>query len=175
MKPIQPLNGEQRKLVEDNYGLVIDTLIKNNKSIDDYHGVAAMALCKAAIGFDASRKFKFSTYAVTAIRREVQKEIYKENRPMRNAKLTQSLDELVTDDLTLGEVIGIDSYLDDGICTEAILKKIAKLPPKQRRIVELIVLGYTQLEICKIYNDTRQNVSYLLKCARQKLIAAGVA
>lgn len=74
MKPYI-LNDEQRKLVEDNMGLVPYTLRKCYGSEiaydEDINSIAMISLCRAACTFDPSRGVCFSTYAVNCIVREM--------------------------------------------------------------------------------------------------------
>lgn len=69
-RPIR-LNDEQRKLVEENIGLVIYTLRKeyghDYASDDDNIAEGMYALCRAAACFDVSTGAKFSSYAYRAI------------------------------------------------------------------------------------------------------------
>lgn len=68
------LTEEQRVLVADNAKLVTWCLKKFTRSQwygvmsrDDLVSEGYVALCRAAVGFDATLGFKFSTYAVRAI------------------------------------------------------------------------------------------------------------
>ena len=55
------LNDEQRKLVADNHNLIYQYLIDNNLPQDEYYDIAAIGVCKAAMGYDASKGINFST------------------------------------------------------------------------------------------------------------------
>lgn len=60
------LNDEQRRLAEDNHALIYVALSECCKpdEREEYYGVAAEGLCKAARTWDSSRGVRFSTYAV---------------------------------------------------------------------------------------------------------------
>lgn len=60
------LTEEQRKMVEDNYGLIYTALKKCclQYEYEDYYGVAAEGLCNAVRTYDPNRGVKFSTYAM---------------------------------------------------------------------------------------------------------------
>lgn len=71
------LNDEQRKLAEDNMGLVYFTISKYYKSLvgdEDVISAGMEGLCIAAEKFDPGRG-KFSTYAVAVIRNLIRTEI----------------------------------------------------------------------------------------------------
>ena len=65
------LNNEQRKLVEDNHNLIYQYLIDNNLPQDEYYDIAAIGLCKAAIGYDVSKGVTFGTYVYQSIRNNI--------------------------------------------------------------------------------------------------------
>lgn len=65
------LNNEQRKLVEDNHNLIYQYLIDNNLPQDEYYDIAAIGLCKAAIGYDSSKGVTFGTYVYQSIRNNI--------------------------------------------------------------------------------------------------------
>lgn len=57
------LTEEQKKLVEDNYGLIFGFVRKHNLNFDEWHGVLSESLCKSASSFDPEKNLAFSTYA----------------------------------------------------------------------------------------------------------------
>lgn len=68
------LTDEQNKLVEDNIPLVHLTLRKFSNRAADYNDMyqqGCMGLCKAALYFDASLGYAFSTYAISMIEGEI--------------------------------------------------------------------------------------------------------
>lgn len=166
------LTPEQQKLVEDNHNLIYSFLNSRGLSIDDYYDVAAIGLCQAAALFDASKGLKFSTYAYTAMRNEVLKEIRKE-KAIKNGggAITVSLQEPTTQDgepLTIGDGIPANyGNPDDAIAVESIHNAIDKLNPKHREVMKLFVAGYSQSEIADIVGTGRANVSRIIcKCRK---------
>lgn len=71
---IQPLNDEQRSLVERNYDL-IDIFLKQNRlsedAVEDWYGTAAIGLCVAASTYDSTSGVSFRVYAYHCMKREV--------------------------------------------------------------------------------------------------------
>lgn len=70
--PSRRLTEDQRRLVEDNVALAISVVTNTHAgrrmSHDDRVSVAFVGLCRAALLYDPSRGWKFSTYAANAIR-----------------------------------------------------------------------------------------------------------
>ena len=60
------LNDQQRKLVEDNHNLIYYFLKGKNLSLDaveDWYGLCAIGLCKAALIYDSTKGTQFTTLA----------------------------------------------------------------------------------------------------------------
>ena len=89
------LNEEQRKLAEDNHNLIYFVLDKYGWSVEDYYGLAAIALCKAAHNYDPERRTAFSTYSVRAIKNEILSDKRKERSIKRSRFKTVSLNEKI--------------------------------------------------------------------------------
>lgn len=76
-KPVKrspPLTAEQRRLAEDNYGLVVHMLRElrvSDRDNDDAHEAGCMGLMQSTRHFRPELGFKFSTYACTAIARHI--------------------------------------------------------------------------------------------------------
>ena len=106
------MTDDQKKLVLDNLGLVHLVLQKDlrmypsdyktsSNEYEDYYQQGCYALCKAAIGFDPDRGFKFSTYAypfisgiVKRYRRECDRRIrFRDNTGLLH-KVLQTSDNL---------------------------------------------------------------------------------
>ena len=166
------LTLEQQKLVEDNHNLIYSFLNSHGLSIDDYYDVAAIGLCQAAALFDASKGLKFSTYAYTAMRNEVLKEIQKD-KAIKNGggAITVSLQEPTTQDdepLTIGDGIPANyGNPDDVLAVDCAVDNINKLCPKHREIMKLFISGYKQGEIADIIGTSQANVSRIIcKCRK---------
>lgn len=166
------LTLEQQKLVEDNHNLIYSLLKAMSVSADDYYDVAAIGLCQAAALFDASKGLKFSTYAYTAMRNEVLKEIRKD-KAIKNGggAITVSLQEPTTQDdepLTIGDGIPANyGNPDDMLAVESIHGTIDKLNPKHQEVMKLFISGYKQGEIADIIGTSQANVSRIIcKCRK---------
>lgn len=84
------MNEEQRKLAEENIGIVYFTIKKYFYNVKDDEDVIASGmegLCIAAEGFDPERG-KFSTYAAQCIRNCVRTELRSRQKHMTNVYLS---------------------------------------------------------------------------------------
>jgi RNA polymerase sigma factor (sigma-70 family) len=84
-KPIRPLTPERKQLAEDNMQLVSGVMnyIKERRWIysfllsdEDMRAAGMLGLCKAALNFDPTKGFAFSTYAWSCIVNEIERESY---------------------------------------------------------------------------------------------------
>lgn len=70
------LNTQQQQLVTDNNKLIYYCINKfdlNLEDTEDWYGIAAIGLCKAAYTYEENTKIKFDTYAVNVILNELRK------------------------------------------------------------------------------------------------------
>jgi RNA polymerase sigma factor (sigma-70 family) len=170
------LTPEQQKLVEDNHSLIYQFLHKLNLDIEEFYGIAAIGLCKAALSYKESWKIKFSTHAYYVMNAEIKNEFIRLGAKKRTGD-TVSLDALVPGavDLTVGETLyGADTPYTVAVAND-LLGFIEQLPRKQREVVWLTMQGYKATEIHKPYGKTRQAASLLLNNARREIRANGFA
>lgn len=158
---LKELNDKQRKLIEENHNLIYSFmnskhLIEDN--ISDWYGTCAVALCKAALTFDESLGFQFSTYAYKCMNKEVSHVLRQ-----RSIQSACSLDDFITEekDLTLGEIIADKHNRFDDMELRLLLDRKAETLPKHKKaiIIDCIYSGLTQTDIAAKYGITRQRVS----------------
>ena len=90
------LTAAQKYLAEQNHNLIYAVLKNNGWSIDEYYGIAAIGLCKAASNYDKRRGVAFTTYAYSVIRNSVLDDIKRQRAYKRSAYKTVCLDEART-------------------------------------------------------------------------------
>ena len=159
------MNDEQRKLVEDNHNLIYAMLHKYNLSIDEYYDVAAIGLCKAAIMFDAEKRYLFSTYACVVMENEL-KLVFRHNTNGKSIpldKLTYYQSVISDSD---GKEIERLSFIPDNVDVESevMTNEVAKrvystLSEQDRRIIHMFELGYKQKEIAKNVGCSQPHIS----------------
>lgn len=158
------LNDKQRKLVEDNHGIIYSYLNSHNLSYDDvedWYGLAAIGLCKAALAYDETRNVKFSTLAYICIHRTIVKAIDKDRKRIH---CSHSLDEPFNDeqDMFYGDTISDKSSPseDQFILSRAIEESTNELNDRDKMIIDCITnRGMKQVEVASQLGLTRASIS----------------
>lgn len=159
----QKLNDTQRKLVEDNHNLIYSFLNKRNLGMDeveDWYGTAAIGLCKAAKAYNPDLDVKFSTFAYVCMNTEVVNILRKNKNEIKALlSLTESMNG--NEDCILENIVPdkddcfFSVYLNDAI--DIATKKMSE---RNRKIIDLLLIeGYTQVDVAKMFGMTRSNVS----------------
>ena len=167
---MKKLNTEQCKLVENNIPLIY-YIAKRYPSfpIEEEIGRLHIALCKAALSFEAEKKVTFCTYASTVITNEILMYFRYMNKPI-NRNVTSIYTELnghedydsptqIIDTLSSGNLEDNVIYLD--------LKK--ELTEMEYNACMLASEGYKQKIIGEKLNLSQSYVSRVLKSAEKKL------
>lgn len=154
------------KLVENNLGLVHHAL-KNiyidpqwGADYEDLFQIGCIGLLKASKDFDERKGYRFSTLAHLYIRREIYSFTKSQSRIKRgNGKSIVSID-LEVDEAersTLGELIASDTNVLDEVEARFLYRKL--LQKDKRKIVPLLIEGYSTSEIAKKFGVTRVTVN----------------
>lgn len=166
------LNEEQRQLVEDNIGIVYNTIKLTNGNIHniDLIEVGYIGLCKAALYYKKSyNDVNFSTYATTCIKHEICSQ-YKHNSSY-NEKINNnliSLNSFIETETDDGNKIELIECIQDinnpykKIETSIYIQQIFQILENDCYAKE-VILGYingkTFKQIAKERNTTPQAVS----------------
>lgn len=94
---------DRDKLIIDNHNLIYGYAIENHLDIEEYYGILAIGLVKAAERFDASYGSSFSTFAHKVMKNEVLRDSIKRSKDALCR--TISLDGFADDDVPLVEII----------------------------------------------------------------------
>lgn len=166
------LTDKQKLLAEQNHRLIYSFAHKNNLDIDNYYGVLAIGLCKAAKAYNKC-EYKFSTFAYRCMQNELnlcwkstqrksvipEELIFSYDAPINPVDSDDnSLTKFITDDYLHNEMLG------DMISSEF----IDNLTDKEKEIISLLLKGMTHKEIADVMGFRRQNVNYHLKKIRKK-------
>jgi RNA polymerase sigma factor (sigma-70 family) len=175
------LSQERWKLVTENLHLVDKVLFyllpkyKNiSKDIDEYREIATEALIHSARKFDFSRKTaKFSTYAITAIKRDVIKK-YRRNAQLKCKFLSK--DEFQenffndSEDMFCSNDIDILENLENQEQINELKEIIKNLPEKEIKIIQLYIFeNKTFSQIGKFFNVSREMARLYYKNILKKL------
>ena len=161
------MTSEAEKLVVDNLKIAYYTAnkyyLKYNVEFDDAVSISYIGLIKAAEHFDASRKVKFSTYAIKCILTEFRKELRKQSRRVD----TISLNTLISDnsDLTFADLFPDEDNHYLNIEYDEILQNcLSKLTDREKEIVidYLHNSGLKQVDLAEKFGISRQRVSIII-------------
>ena len=166
------LTENQSKLVEQNHNLIYGFARKYNLDIEEWYGILALALCKAALAFD-DKKAKFSTLYYLCASQMVEVERRKWRTQKRIPKESCiSLDEPLDDtDLTLKTCLA-DTRIDfvkDLELKDQLSTLLKTLSDRDKKILKLIQLEVPQEIIGKIVGMPQSSVSRKLNQLRKKL------
>ena len=179
------LNDEERKLIENNYGLIFSFAIKKNLELDEVYGELATGMCYAAHMFNPDRG-KFSTFAYYCMNSELNKSYKLKNRNKRipNEKIDHydkmtmfereslwEISDLNKDPIgnrTDRKALDITNYNDK-------IKRISDiLTDKERVVLYYKINELTNEEIGEILNVTHQCVTSRIKSIREKVKLAKI-
>ena len=162
------LTKEQQHLVSENEKLIFSYMNRfglDTDDVEDWYGVLALTLCKAACGFDESKGYKFSTYVWTCFSHEV----WNLKNRERSIKCVKSLDEEIpdTEGITFAEVIPSYEDMEDeviqSICNfdnDKLLYRYNKLKPLHKEIIYQYFINYAkQTDIAEKVGVSRQRIS----------------
>lgn len=166
------MTDDQRRLAADNVRLVTYTMNRYfPNSIppsewDDFVSIGYIALCRAAMLFNPDVG-EFSTYAVNAIRKAIQREFKYRYREKRKHDTLVSLDEEFADDMSLSNIVTDDSPSVELMASLHIA--MDDLKPLDRWILEQSLEGRLQQEIGNDIGFSRQRVNQRIKKIRAML------
>ena len=158
----------EKKLVEQNHNLIYTFLQKYHLTIEDYYGLAAIGLCKAAMTFKEGVS-SFSTYAYkcmfTTVMIEKRKERASKYIPENQVLYYQA--EMSNDD---GDTQNFMNYIsakenvEDECLSKCMFDEYSKrLKDRDKQIFQMFREGYKQKEIGKIVGCSQAQVSRVKK------------
>lgn len=155
---INSLILENEKLA---YSIVHKYRNKFRIDYEDLKSTAILGLVKAANTFDNCKNTKFSSYAYIVIENEILM-VLRSERKLNNII---SYNDKIKDNLTLLDVLDGGEYFEDLFISSqqvaTLINYIDELPNKLKIIVNLVLEGYTQLEIAERLNVSQSQVSIL--------------
>lgn len=163
------LDKEQQTLVEKNHNLIYGYAKIKNLDIEDYYGILAIGLCKAA-GAYRQEKGEFSTFAYQCMGNELNNYYCKSNRKDIPSELIISLDapKEVNDDSSIMYMDILKDDLnpyDDSLLNIQYNNMLKKLKSPEKEIIEYLKDGMTLESIAKKIGCTKSKVYRI----RQKL------
>ena len=167
------LTEEQRKLVEDNIGLVKKFVEKKKLKYDEWYDLMCVAICEAAITFNPE-KGKFSTHAFWKMQQKLTNEAVNMNRNKRgNGDKPKRLDQTVrveNEDYTLAELIASDDNVEESAVLRKNMADMMKRLTKTEQIIAAeLANGTTQKEIGAKMGLSQQCINAYVKLMRRRL------
>lgn len=165
------MTPEQQLLAEKNHNLIYTFMQSHNLSlnaVEDWYGVVAIGLCRAAMTFDPTKGCEFSTFAYTCMENEVRREIRDRHN---DASAVVSLDETIPG---ADETLYVDTVSDGSDFTLAmeqsdILSRAFRgLTDSQQKIIRLVFgQGYTGVEVARKLGISPQYISQVCRRFRR--------
>lgn len=155
-------------LTEQNHNLIYTFLQKYHLTIDEYYGLAAIGLCKAAMTFKDGIS-SFSTYAYKCMFTTVMIEKRKEraSKHIPDSQIFYYQNELSNDD---GDTQNFMNYIpakenvEDECLSEYMFEEYSKrLKDRDKMIFKMFRNGYKQKEIGKLVGCSQAQVSRVKK------------
>lgn len=162
------ITEEQKELVEKNHNLIYSFLQKQHLSVEDWYGLAAIELCKAAITFNKEIS-SFSTYAFkcmfTHVYSEKRKELQARTIPSNQIVYYQTqINDDNGNETNFMNYIPSKENVEDTVLSSVIFDEYNKLlTDRDKKIFTLFRDGYTQKEISKIVGCSQPQVSRVKK------------
>lgn len=176
------LTEEQRRMVEENAGLVYQAVADLYKGLYEYEDLIQIGfegLCQAAIGYNPETGNNFSTYASASIRKQIWRHhqiwVYRKKRDL--TKEAFSLDEQLrrgTDqyDATHADMLVSQADVEDAAMADSLMDIVRTIPNERRRTALLAhIAGMTLTEIGESMGVTRSRAGQLVDEARRNVRA----
>lgn len=156
---------EYQKLAEDNHKLIFYFLHRFKLDVDEFYGDAAIGLCKAAMEYDESLGYSFSSLAYKCMFNEVGYEL------RRRKRFKSNVSTVSYESLACGEGnIRIEDVLTDGYIAGDIAESsafvmwfIGQLSERDLEILYWKLQGKTMREIAESIGFSRQTVLNSIK------------
>lgn len=163
------LTEAQASMVEQNHNLIYVFLQKrglSEENADDWYGVAALGLCKAAMHFDESKGCKFSTLAFVCMENEIRMEMRKMKRqpPSIESLELECFSHEGEDCGTLEDHLSIGEDFRDCIAIQDAFERVLKsFSNRDREIIKLYYFeNLKQRNIAQIYKIAGSGVSKII-------------
>lgn len=167
-----PLTPEQQKLAEDNHKLIYWFMKRHGLYDDEYYGIFAISLCKAAREYDES-KGAFSTVATKYMSSDLQKywehlslkkavpqsAIMSLSTPLPGSYTNGTMEEVIDDE---GTVVTMDITRPD------VERFIQGLKPKYKTVILYLMYGYDSMHTAKRLGCTRSRINQIKKAVGEQ-------
>lgn len=192
IKEPKVMTEKHKELVEKNYNLIHHVLKKfifPKDKYEDYEQIGALALCKAALLYDESKGFKFTTFAVSYIKYslltyfrtyemsliKLPLKVYQDTISGKKRNIRYDSYEEILESTTSNweprsdqneSVQHLEEQIVDDLYIESVLSTLTE---EEAKMFDYLLEGYSQSDIAKIYNCSRANINIKIQAIRKKL------
>lgn len=162
------LNDQQRRIVEENHNLIYAFMNQHKLDSEEYYGLCAIGLCKAAETMDKNKHYSLSTYAFKCMENEIRDSIRGTNAEKRKsnkgnisifAETDKGREYYITDLMPDQK-----NFEKNSIFKVQILNKIRILSHTEKFLVKSYLMGDSVKDICNKTGFTHQ---YIYRCNKQ--------
>ena len=169
------LTEEQRQLVADNHNLIYGFMKKSNLQSEEWYGIIAIGLIKAAMNYSADSGAQFSTYAYRCMHNEYRNELkhraiwFPENLSLDFEYSHKDGDSYTIANSYVGEEDFTSKYIDEGYSFDLYGFFESKCATDaQRKALQLMARNVPIGEVIEESGITRQAISLLKKKLRRE-------
>ena len=159
------LNDEQKKLAEENHGLIFKFMKLKNLDFEELYGLLAISLCKAAFLYKSNLGYSFTTYAFKCMETDYInyiKSLTEEFRiPVKY--LTSFEDFFDSDDNDLDGLRALEDKKSFDNSIVELKDFVNMLSNVQRKVFYGLMYGYNEAELARLFKCSRQNVNLIKK------------
>lgn len=180
-----PLTIEQAEMVSQNHNLIFLALHRmglptEGNVEEDWYGVAAIALCRAARNYDPERGYTFSTFAMRVIHNGLAVAIRDRNSGKKiPPECVSSYNKIVpieTDkDQEYSSLLPSPTNVERQVLTKVSVEKVkSKMTEKENRVLTLAELGYSNEDIGKIIGVSHSRITQIKAKFKKKYEREGI-
>jgi len=171
------LTVEQKKLITDNHNLIYEVINKRKLPIDDYYDIGAIAICEATLKYNKDIS-KFNTFAYHCIDRAISNnyrdENFRQKRKSNINKIITYYDENTEEHIPILETIPAEENIEKDFLDRVTFEnQKCILGQRELFIVEMLMLGYSQIEIATKLGISKPGIVKSKERIRRKLIKEG--
>ncbi len=169
-----PLTEEQRQLAADNHNLIYSFAKFRGLDLEEYYGILAIGLCKAAKAYDKTQGTKFSILAYVCMFNECKQQWILENRKKRiPQELIISYDSYVTDPISgnrlyFSEILIGSEDVQYDITQDLVKHFYDGLTDNEKLILKLLTISNNENAIADRLRVSRQYVNKTKQTLRKK-------
>lgn len=156
---------QRKSLAEDNIRLAFYMVRKYRSpfvDLEDIQGTALLGLVKASAEYDPEKGIKFATFASVVIQNEILQLL---RREYKQKAFVRSLNEEISDGLTLEDMLPDNRSMENSIMAKAQLEDLWKrMDAREKKVVWMIVAqGLPQKTVGKSLHISQSMVSRILR------------